>query len=135
MALGVGEGPGYERVGNGPGYEGVGEGSGAAGAGAAGVGGSGICFACRVSILSFISFMFIGSSFFISGMSISSLISSTSFITILDMILGSLNRLVDEDGESGNEIGLLGACRLDLTGNWVCSIALATTTKVARNDI
>ena len=130
MALGVGEGPGYERVGKGPGYEGVGEGNGAAGAG-----GSGSCFACRVSIISFISFMVIGSSFFISGMSISSLISSTSFITILDMILGSLNFLVDEDGELGNEIGLLGACRLDLTGNWVGSIAVATTTKVARNDI
>ena len=109
MALGVGEGPGYERVGNGPGYEGVGEGNGAAGAGAAGTGGSGSCFACRVSIISFISFMVIGSPFFISGMSISSLISSTSFITILDMILGSLNFLVDEDGELGNEIGLLGA--------------------------
>ena len=104
MALGVGEGPGYERVGSGPGYVGVGEGNGAAGAG-----GSGSCFACRVSIISFISFMVIGSSFFISGMSISSLISSTSFITILDMILGSLNFLVDEDGELGNEIGLLGA--------------------------
>ena len=107
MALGVGEGPGYERVG--PGYEGVGEGNGAAGAGAVGTGGSGSCFACRVSIISFISFMVIGSSFFISGMSISSLISSTSFITILDMILGSLNFLVDEDGALGNEIGLLGA--------------------------